>query len=109
MFGKVAFSKAHPAISFCKITVTPRENIKARNFSARYSTNYTANETGSLTFEVEGDDGYRFMINGKEVINAWTRNRWGARQHKIDVEAGKTYQLTLEYWQGDGKDVSPVL
>lgn len=78
-------------------------NIIARNFSARYTTNYIANSTGSLTFEVEGDDGYRLMVNGKEVINAWTRNRWGARQYKIDVETGKSYQLSLEYWQGDGK------
>lgn len=78
-------------------------NITARNFSARYTTNYIANSTGSLTFEVEGDDGYRLMVNGKEVINAWTRNRWGARQYKIDVENGKSYQLSLEYWQGDGK------
>ncbi len=77
--------------------------IKARDFSARYSTNFIAGEGKSITLEVEGDDGYRLLINGKEVLNGWTRNRWGAQQYKLATEAGKTYQLVLEYWQGDGK------
>lgn len=79
------------------------EGINARNFSARITTNYIANHNGDLTFEVEGDDGYRFMVNGKEVLNAWTRNRWGSRQYKLTVESGKSYELAVEYWQGDGK------
>jgi len=77
--------------------------IKARDFSARYSTNFSALTESAITFEVEGDDGYRLMINGKEVLNAWTRNRWGAQQYKLATEPGKSYQITLEYWQGDGK------
>ncbi|RYG09334.1 MAG: glycosyl hydrolase, partial [Chitinophagaceae bacterium] len=76
--------------------------IQARDFSARYTTTFLAHET-SITFEVEGDDGYRFKINGKEVLNAWTRNRWGSQQYKLLTEPGKTYELSLEYWQGDGK------
>jgi beta-glucosidase len=78
-------------------------SIKARDFSARYSTNFTATNGAGTTFEIEGDDGYRLLINGKEVLNAWTRNRWGAQQYKLKTEPGKSYQLTLEYWQGDGK------
>lgn len=77
--------------------------IKARDFSARYTTNYQAGEQTSITFEVEGDDGYRLKINGKEVLNAWSRNRWGSQQYKLITEPGKSYELVLEYWQGDGK------
>ncbi|RZK60016.1 MAG: beta-glucosidase [Pedobacter sp.] len=79
------------------------EGIVARNFSARYTTNYLADADGAVTFEIEGDDGYRFKVDGKEVINAWTRNRWGAQQYKLLAEKGKSYQIVLEYWQGDGK------
>ncbi|TDO22703.1 glycoside hydrolase family 3 C-terminal domain-containing protein [Pedobacter duraquae] len=77
--------------------------IKARDFSARYTTNYQAGEQTSITFEVEGDDGYRLKINGKEVLNAWSRNRWGSQQYKLITDPGKSYELVLEYWQGDGK------
>lgn len=79
------------------------DTLKAYNFSVRYSTDFTAAETGSLTFELEADDGYRFMVDGKEVLNAWSRNRWGARTYKLNTERGKTYRLVVEYYQGDGK------
>ena len=76
---------------------------KAYNFSARYTTDFTATTTGSITFELEADDGYRFTVDGKTVIDAWTRNRWGARTYKLGTEAGKVYHLVLEYYQADGK------
>ena len=78
-------------------------NIKATDFSARYTTTYSAGTERTITFEVEGDDGYRLMINGKEVLDAWTRNRWGAKQYKLTTEPGQSYQISLEFWQGDGK------
>jgi beta-glucosidase len=77
--------------------------IRAYNFSVRWTTDFRATTTGDITFELEADDGYRFLVDGKEVINAWTRNRWGARTYKLSTEAGKTYRLVLEYYQGEGK------
>ena len=79
------------------------ESFPANNFSARYTTNYTADRDGEIAFELDADDGYRFFIEGEEVINAWNRNRWGARIHKLRVEKGKTYKLVVEYHQGEGK------
>ncbi|MET0634530.1 MAG: glycoside hydrolase family 3 C-terminal domain-containing protein [Chitinophagaceae bacterium] len=73
----------------------------AANFSARYSTHFTATETSSTHFEVEADDGYRLFVNGKQVLDAWLRNRWGARTFKLEAKKDSVYQLVLEYWQGD--------
>src|SRR5205085_867703 len=78
-------------------------NIKANNFSARYTTNFTAGKDGDITFEVEGDDGYRFLVNDKVVINVWDRNRWGARTYKLNTKKDSVYKLVIEYWQGEGK------
>lgn len=78
-------------------------SIKANNFSARYSTNFTADKDGFITFEIEADDGYRFLVNDQEVLNLWQRNRWGARTYKLQIAKGVTYKLVLEYWQGEGK------
>ena len=79
------------------------EGIKANNFSVRYTSNYTATKDGFITFEVEADDGYRFSVNGKQAINAWQRNRWGARTYKLETKKDSVYKLVLEYWQGEGK------
>ncbi|MCC9166481.1 glycoside hydrolase family 3 C-terminal domain-containing protein [Pontibacter harenae] len=78
-------------------------SMKAYDFSARYTTDFTADKTGSVTFEVEGDDGYRFSVDGEEQLNAWTRNRWGAKTYKLPTQKGKTYRLVLEYVQEGGK------
>jgi len=79
------------------------DTLKAYNFSVRYTTDFTANTTGDITFELDADDGYRFFVDGKEVVNAWTRNRWGARTYKLKTEQNKTYRLVTEYYQGEGK------
>lgn len=77
--------------------------MKAYNFSARYTTDYKATDDKGITFEVEGDDGYRFYVDGKQVLDAWTRNRWGAKSFKLNTQKGKSYRLVLEYQQAEGK------
>jgi beta-glucosidase len=79
------------------------DTLKARDFSARYTTDFTAATDEDISFELDADDGYRFLINGNEVINAWTRNRWGARTYKLTTKANTSYRLVVEYWQGEGK------
>jgi beta-glucosidase len=79
------------------------QNIKANNFSARYTTNFTAAENGSITFELTADDGYRFIVNGKEELNAWSKNRWGGQTFELKTTKGTVYNLVVEYWQGEGK------
>lgn len=79
------------------------DQLKALNFSARYTTDFTANTTGDITFEMDADDGYKLMIDGKEVINAWLRNRFGARTYKFKAEQNKKYHIVVEYYQTEGK------
>jgi len=79
------------------------EGLKANNFSVRYTSNYRAAKDGFVTFEVEADDGYRLFVNDKKVIDAWQRNRWGARTYRLETQKDSVYQLVLEYWQGEGK------
>jgi beta-glucosidase len=77
------------------------EQLTATDFSARYTTYFTATETGSTTFEVAANDGYRLLVNGKEVLNAWLRNRWGAKTYLLQTQKDSVYNIVLEYWQGD--------
>ena len=79
------------------------KNIKANNFSARYTTNFTALQDGNITFELNADDGYRFLVDGTEVLNAWTKNRWGGQTFVLKTTKDKNYNIVVEYWQGEGK------
>jgi len=77
--------------------------ISARNFSARYTTDYKPLSDSSITFELDADDGYKLIVNGKTVIDAWARNRWGAQTYELKAKKDSTYRLEVQYWQGDGK------
>lgn len=78
------------------------DTLKALDFSARYSTDFTAKGSEAI-FELDADDGYRFFVDGKEVLNAWKNNDRGANTYKLSTEQGKTYRLVVEYYQGEGK------
>nr|WP_315197613.1 glycoside hydrolase family 3 C-terminal domain-containing protein [uncultured Flavobacterium sp.] len=76
--------------------------IRANNFSARYTTNFKAVKDGAITFELQGDEGYRFIVNGAVVIDSWKKNRWGSKTYELAVKKDSNYSLTVEYWQGEG-------
>jgi len=76
--------------------------LTANNFSARYTTQFKAIKSENVTFELDVDDGYRLIINGKKVLDAWSRNRWGARTYQLPAKKDSTYQIEVEYWQGEG-------
>ena len=44
------------------------QDMKAYNFSVRFTADFTAANDGEIAFEVEGDDGYRLSIDGNEVL-----------------------------------------
>ncbi|CAH0263368.1 MULTISPECIES: glycoside hydrolase family 3 C-terminal domain-containing protein [unclassified Pedobacter] len=78
------------------------EGLAANHFSARFSTVFKALKSEEITFEVDGDDGYRLKVNGQKVLDAWSKNRWGAKTYKIPVSKDSTYKIEMEYWQGEG-------
>jgi len=83
----------------------PVEGISATHYSARFTTFLNAVKDEVMNFEIEGDDGYRIFIDGKTIADAWTRNRWGARQFKLPVKKDSSYKIVVEFYQGDGNAV----
>ncbi|RYX85973.1 hypothetical protein EON83_04250 [bacterium] len=68
------------------------------NFSARWSGQVQVPTTGDWTFIVASDDDSRLTINGQKLID----QRIGESRGVIHLEAGRRYDLSLEYQQGVG-------
>jgi len=79
----------------------PVTGIPAVHFSARYTTNIVAEKDETINFESSGDDGYKVFVNGQLMVDAWLRNRWGARQFILKVKKDSTYKVVVEYFQGE--------
>ena len=80
----------------------PAPGIGTIHYSARFSTYLTGERDETMHFEIEGDDGYRLFINDSMMVNAWTRNRWGARQFSLPVKKDTRYKVVVEFYQNEG-------
>ncbi|WP_316783905.1 glycoside hydrolase family 3 C-terminal domain-containing protein [Pedobacter frigiditerrae] len=78
-------------------------NLAANDFSARYTTNFKANTNQKLAFELEADNGYRLILNGKIVLDEWVNKKKEIKRFELNTKKDSTYNLVVEFWQGDGQ------
>jgi beta-glucosidase len=81
---------------------SPAQGIGTIYYSARYTTYYTAPKTEVLNMEAEGDDGYRIFIDDSLVVDAWSRNRWGARPFRFKTTEARRHKIVVEFHQTEG-------
>ena len=71
------------------------EKIIARNMSVRWSTTFTPQATGEVSFDLKGDDRCRLFIDGEKQIETDIKNAY----YTLKAMEGKQYKLVIEYWQ----------
>ncbi len=81
----------------------PIKNLNPDNsFSARYKTWVCVKESGSYIISVSGDDGYRMKMDGKTIVDDWHDGTARLFTKELQLEAGKTYPIEIEYFQSGG-------
>ncbi|MGO4497679.1 family 43 glycosylhydrolase [Paenibacillus sp. 2RAB27] len=82
---------------FNQLSGTPDYN------TARFTGTIVPNYSEDYTFHMVGDDGFRLWINGEKIIDFWQQT-WDNPQDSvaISLEAGKHYDIKVEYLQGWG-------
>ena len=104
--GEPALKHQVPAIDFhWSEGQAPAAGVASMHFSARYTSTLRARKTETLTWQLEGDDGFRLLVNDSLVIDAWQRNRWGSRTWQLAVQQGREYKIVLEHRQSEGNAV----
>ncbi len=71
------------------------ENIIANQFSMRFTSTYTADQSGEVVFELKGDDKVRLFIEGEKQIDTDLKGGY----HTLKTQKGKTYQIIIDYLQ----------
>jgi beta-glucosidase len=70
------------------------------DYSVRWTGQFTPPESGRYELTVTGDDGFRLFLNGRPVVDEWTTtSRARAKSAAVDLEAGKAYDLRLEFFE----------
>lgn len=76
------------------------------DFSVRWTGKLTVPASGDYTFTFTGDDGYRVYIGNKMLIDNWVNEPATANSCHAELEAGKVYDLRVDYFQGSGDFVA---
>lgn len=81
---------------------TDIKGIPADHFSIRFSGVIRTAKSGSYTFGIRGDDGFRLFVDGKKVIDMWNDHGPTLKSTNLELTAGKEYTISLEYYESAG-------
>jgi beta-glucosidase len=83
----------------------PAPGIGKDGYSVRWSGFIIPPETRKYTFYTASDDGVRLFIDGKKLIDNWSDHGTAVDSAKIDLVAGKSHDIRLEFYENGGSAV----
>ncbi len=84
----------------------PFPGVNPHNYSVRWTTEYTAKESGEHILYARSDDGAKIYVNDKLILNAWRDRGVESSTAGVRMEAGKTYRLKIEYYEAEGEAIA---
>jgi beta-glucosidase len=98
--GDPVLVRTDPSINFEWGAFSPAPQVKPQEFSVRWSGILVAPESGKYVLGAAGNGGFRLFVNGKVFVEEFANRRTKNVTGTIDLEAGKTYEIRLEYHAG---------
>jgi beta-glucosidase len=86
-------------INFDWGAMSPAAGINEDNFSVRWTGKLKAPESGKYTIGIAGNGGMRLVVDGQTVIEELQNRRTRSVNKEMTFEAGKSYDLRLEYFE----------
>ena len=88
---------------------SPDPTLGADKFSARWTGRLKTTVAGLHTFFVQSDDGVRLYLNGQLMVNNWTDHALFEDSVSMQLGAGVTLDLRLEYYENTGSSSARLL
>jgi beta-glucosidase len=71
------------------------------NFSVRWTGFLVAPVSGIYSVGVKADDGFRLFLDEQPIVDDWSNHAAYPALRSINLEAGHSYRLALEYYQAE--------
>jgi alpha-D-xyloside xylohydrolase len=98
-FNKLFTTRTDQIIDFNWGNDEPAKGMTPDTFSIRWKGQLIAPETGEYTINTLTDDGVRLYVNNHLIIDYWQDQAPLIQSGKIVLEAGKKYDVKLEYYE----------
>ena len=86
----------------------PDPTVGDDSFSARWTGEVEAAFTETYSFYTSTDDGARLWVDGQQLVDSWVDQGTTERSGTIDLVAGNTYSLIMEYYENGGGAVAEL-
>ena len=80
---------------------SPREGVKADGWGMILESQLTSPEDGEMVFSIAGDDGYRLIVDGKELCGDWGNHAETSRVATINTTKGQKHSVRIEYYDNE--------
>ncbi|MCI0491156.1 MAG: glycoside hydrolase family 3 C-terminal domain-containing protein [Blastocatellia bacterium] len=100
--GRPRVTRIDPKVDFGWTLYSPARGIPYDWYSAAWTGKLIAPSTGTHRIGIEGNDGYRLYLDGKLLIDNWKKQSYRAILKEVELEAGKEYDLRLEFFESTG-------
>jgi PA14 domain len=101
-FARRVFTRVDAKVDFNWTNLSPGTGLGTSNYSVRWTGVVKTGAAGNYVFSTSSDDGVRLWVNGQLLIDKWVNQGITTLTGDILLEAGKFYDLRLEYFQGGG-------
>lgn len=102
-WGNPAFVRMDELIDFQWTLFSPDPQLLSYDFwSVRWSGKLKADKTGSFKVGIDGNDGYRLYLDGKLILDNWTKRGRQLTLAEFDFVADREYDLHIEFYEPAG-------
>jgi hypothetical protein len=105
-FTGAEVTRTDPTVDFNWGNGSPDPAIGVDTFSARWTGQVEAPVSGQYTFTTNSDDGVRLFVDGKQIVDNWTDHGPTDNSGTATLEAGKRYDIQLDYYENGGGAVA---
>lgn len=103
--GEPKITRIEPKAQGAWTLFSPHESIPYDWFSVCWTGKIQAPASGTFKIGVEGNDGYRLYLDGELFIDNWKKQSYQSILKEFSFEAGKTYDIKLEYYEPAGNAI----
>jgi beta-glucosidase len=97
--GSAVLKRIDPELNFDWGMSNPGPGVPADNFSARWIGKIVPPTSGKYRLGANADDGARVYLDGKLIAEDWTDHAPTNITGEVTLEAGKTYEVKIEYYE----------
>ncbi|MBN1806481.1 MAG: hypothetical protein JW837_14630 [Sedimentisphaerales bacterium] len=108
-FDNLVLTRTDPRIDFSwGDPGGPDPAVGDDNFSVQWAGEVEAAFTETYTFYTNSDDGVRLWVDGQLLVDNWTDHATTENRGTVDLVAGNTYGLLMEYYENGGGAVAQL-